>query len=61
MGMTNTERIITLRKRGGQMVEYLTLKVSEEDWHGVADAAMDLREIDAKLGLLEELLETKAE
>ena len=35
-----------------QMVEYLKLKVSLEDWHGVADAAMDLREIDAKLEVL---------
>lgn len=29
------------------LVEYLKLKVHEEDWHGVADAAMDLRELDA--------------
>jgi hypothetical protein len=31
------------------MVQYLLLKVKKEDWHGVADAAMDIREIDAKL------------
>jgi len=29
------------------MVEYLRLKVAERDWHGVADAAMDLRELEA--------------
>ena len=29
------------------LIEYLKLKVHEEDWHGVADAAMDLRELDA--------------
>lgn len=37
------------------MVQYLLLKVEERDWHGVADAAMDLREMEAKLELLEEL------
>jgi len=31
------------------MIEYLKLKVTEEDWHGVADAAMDLREIEVEL------------
>jgi len=34
------------------MVEYLKLKVKQEDWHGCADAAMDIREIDAKLSVL---------
>lgn len=34
------------------MVEYLKLKVKQEDWHGTADAAMDIREIDAKLFVL---------
>lgn len=29
------------------LIEYLKLKAHEEDWHGVADAAMDLRELDA--------------
>lgn len=29
------------------LIEYLKMKVYEEDWHGVADAAMDLREVDA--------------
>jgi hypothetical protein len=31
------------------MIDYLKLKTSEGDWHGVADAAMDIREIDAEL------------
>ena len=31
------------------LIAYLKMKVDEEDWHGVADAAMDLREIDARL------------
>jgi len=29
------------------MIEYLQLKVFLGDWHGVADAAMDIRELDA--------------
>ena len=30
------------------MVQYLLLKVRQQDWHGVADAAMDMREMEAK-------------
>ena len=30
------------------MVAYLKLKVKQRDWHGVADAAMDIREMEAK-------------
>ncbi len=44
-----------LLSRRGRMITYLQLKVEEQDWHGVADAAMDLREIDAKIDLLTEL------
>ena len=33
--------------RRRQYTEYLQMKVDTEDWHGVADAAMDLRELDA--------------
>lgn len=29
-------------------LEYLSMKMGAEDWHGVADAANDLREIDAE-------------
>jgi hypothetical protein len=30
------------------MVAYLLLKVKQRDWHGVADAANDIREMEAK-------------
>ena len=30
------------------MIAYLMLKVRQRDWHGVADAAMDIREMEAK-------------
>lgn len=35
-----------------RLIEYLRMKIDAEDWHAVADAAMDLREIDAKLQVL---------
>ena len=30
------------------MLEYLQLMIARRDWHGVADAAMDLREMEAE-------------
>jgi hypothetical protein len=41
-----------LNERRQRMIGYLKLKVEEEDWHGVADAAMDLREIEAKIEMV---------
>ena len=38
-----------------ELVAYMLRKIGSEDWHGVADAAMDIREIDAKLELLTHL------
>jgi hypothetical protein len=35
------------------LVEYLKSKLSVGDWHGVQDAASDIREIDAKLSVWE--------
>jgi hypothetical protein len=42
-------KIKDLLDRKVMMLEYLKLKVREEDWHGVADAAMDLRDIESEL------------
>ncbi len=50
-----------LLKRKEGMVTYLLLKVNQEDWHGVADAAMDIREIEAKLVLLKQLKEKECQ
>jgi hypothetical protein len=44
-----TPVIERLRKRRAVVIADLLCKVDAEDWHGVADAAMDLREIDAQL------------
>ncbi len=42
-----------LEERKKRMIDYLLLKVQEEDWHGTADAAMDLRDIESeRLGYL---------
>lgn len=42
-----------LMKRRLITIGDLCAKAENEDWHGAADAAMDLREIDAQLELLE--------
>ncbi len=31
------------------MIDYLQMKVNEQDWHAVADAAMDLRELEIQI------------
>lgn len=38
-------------KRHAIYVSYLKMKQDEEDWHGVSDAANDLRELEACLPL----------
>lgn len=35
------------------MTDYLNLKIKEKDYHGVADAAMDLRDIESEIKGLE--------
>lgn len=42
-------RLKDLKKRRKLYRKYLIMKVAEEDWHGVADAAMDLRELDVAI------------
>lgn len=42
-----TTKILNERKR--ILIFYLRSKADEEDWHAVADAAMDLREVDVML------------
>jgi hypothetical protein len=38
-----------LAERKETMIRYLLHKVGEQDWHGVSDAANDLREIEVEL------------
>ena len=39
MSLDNAEKI---------MIQYLLFKVEQKEWHGVSDAANDLREMQAK-------------
>ena len=41
-----------LREQKATLTTYLLSKVRAEDWHAVADAAMDLREVEAKIDVL---------
>ncbi len=41
-----------LKDKLAMMEMYLALKTRERDWHGVADAAMDIREIEAQLKMI---------
>lgn len=38
-----------LPERKSTLIAYLRMKVDEQDWHGVADAAMDLRELEIEI------------
>lgn len=40
---------MTFEERKIIMTSYLQLKIFEEDWHGVADAAMDLRNLETEI------------
>jgi hypothetical protein len=42
-----------LREQVEELRRYLLLKVEQRDWHGVADAAMDIRELEAVIKELE--------
>lgn len=40
---------MTPQERKAIYLEYLKMKIAEQDWHGVADCAMDLREIEVEM------------
>jgi len=45
-------RLTDLERLREKTIDYLRAKVGDEDWHGVSDAANDLREIDVELRVL---------
>lgn len=53
--MNIEESVLSLSKQLDRMKSYLLLKFEVSDWHGVADAAMDIREIEAKLSVLKSI------
>lgn len=36
------------------LIQYIYAKIVAEDWHGVSDAAMDIRELETKYSELKE-------
>jgi len=44
-----------LERQVKQLVDYVYLKIEQTDWHGVSDAANDIRELEAQIKLLKEL------
>ena len=50
--MIYEERINELKQAKERMIDYLKLKVTEQDWHAVCDAANDIREIESALNTL---------
>lgn len=46
------DRLEALGAERVSLIEYMRNKLAGEDWHGVADAANDLREIDRELAVL---------
>ena len=55
--MNLKKRLKKLSKQKRTMVRYLKEKLKNEDWHGVQDAASDLRDIEAAVEAFESLLE----
>lgn len=43
------KRVADLEKDRETLKEYMRTRMREEDWHGVMDAAADLRELDVEL------------
>jgi len=43
------DRLTHLEQLRLVVIAYLDAKVRDQDWHGVSDAANDLRDIDAEL------------
>ena len=51
----NTEKMEKLRESIVVMEEYMRIRMEMRDWHGVMDAAADLRELESSLRTLEQV------
>lgn len=49
--------VIDRQLKIAKMLEYMQLKISEKDWHGVADAAMDIRDLESEILGLKRVLD----
>ena len=48
MGKSSVKDYTDFQVQKEILLEYLQVMIALEDWHGVADVAMDLRELEAK-------------
>ena len=48
-------QINTIEARRNLHIDYMHAKIQDSDWHGVADAAMDIREYEAQLYVLRQV------
>lgn len=44
-----SDQLKKYQERKEQMIAYLKLKLEEQDWHGVQDAASDIRDIESEM------------
>ena len=44
-----------LEQQIGVLVDYIRLKIEQADWHGISDAANDIRVIEAQIKVLESI------
>ena len=44
-----------LEQQIGVLVDYIRLKIEQADWHGIADAANDIRVIEAQIKVIESI------
>ena len=49
-----TDKVIKLKSQIESLVAYMRIKIDQADWHAVADVAMDIRELEAKIKVYEE-------
>lgn len=53
--ITRDDKVNAIKKQISSLIDYMRVKIDQGDWHAVADAAMDIRELEAKIKVYEEL------
>lgn len=51
---TLDDKVNAIKKQITSLIDYMRVKIDQGDWHAVADAAMDIRELEAKIKVYEE-------
>ncbi len=59
LGRDWNEELAKLETKRLNMHNYIIMKLDEQDYHGIADAAMDLRELDARCKAIKEWIGDK--